>query len=146
MGEKILKPKRVVLDTNVVVSALVFSSPDIHGLRQSWQNELFIPLISKPTAQELLRVLSYPKFQLNEEEKVHLLSEYLPYCTTINVPAWHLESKGICRDPADDIFLTLAVTGKAVAIISGDNDLLSLKNYEGIPILSLREWRAQFEF
>ena len=56
---------RVVLDTNCIVSSLVFSSPGLEWLRLSWQDSEIVPLVNKATVNELLRVLDYPKFKLD---------------------------------------------------------------------------------
>ena len=74
---------RVVLDTNVLVSALVFGGGHWQRLRQAWQGGRFVPLVSRPTASELLRVLAYPKFKLSESEQERLLADYLPYAEAI---------------------------------------------------------------
>jgi len=55
---------RVVFDTNTVISALLFGG-SLGWLVAHWQNELVTPLVSRETAQELLRVLGYPKFGLS---------------------------------------------------------------------------------
>ena len=57
-----MKP-RVVLDTNCLVSALLFSKQPLAWLRHSWQNGDIIPLASKETVSELIRVLAYPKWR-----------------------------------------------------------------------------------
>ena len=59
------RPPRVVLDTNVVLSALVFRKGTTARLRAAWQGGHCLPLVSAATAQELMRVLSYPKFRLD---------------------------------------------------------------------------------
>ena len=56
-------PTRVVLDTSVVVSALVFEAGRLAWLRSAWRRERIKPLVSKSTVTELLRVLAYPKIQ-----------------------------------------------------------------------------------
>ncbi|MGH8193452.1 MAG: putative toxin-antitoxin system toxin component, PIN family [Woeseiaceae bacterium] len=121
---------RAVVDTNAVVSALVFSRGRLAGLRAAWQAGYFQPLVSRSTATELLRVLAYPKFQLSASEREDLLADYLPYCTTVKMP-----SKGPavpeCRDPFGVPFLELALVGKADYLVTGDKDLLSLA--EGFP-------------
>ncbi|MGI0479757.1 PIN domain-containing protein [Geminocystis sp. CENA526] len=66
---------RVVIDTNLVLSALVFGGK-VSQLRFCWQNQKFIPLISKATTTELIRVLAYPKFKLTKTEQEDLLSDY----------------------------------------------------------------------
>ncbi|MBI2849473.1 MAG: putative toxin-antitoxin system toxin component, PIN family [Chloroflexi bacterium] len=137
MGEKRRKIKRVVLDTNVIVSALLFEgqSSALVGL---WKQGKIIPLVSTETLKEIIRVLAYPKFDLREEEIKSIINEdILPYVETVKITR---EIKGISSDAADDIFLTCALNGKAEAIISGDTHLLSLKEFEGIPISKITEF------
>jgi hypothetical protein len=65
-------PPRVVLDTNLVLSTLVFSAGTLVALRRSWQSQRCTPLVSNATAGELIRVLAYRKFRLNAEERESL--------------------------------------------------------------------------
>ena len=77
------KPSVVVLDTNLVLSALIFSQGRLAELRLAWQADLFKPLVSKATASELMRVLTYPKFKLSAQSQEELLADYLPYCRSV---------------------------------------------------------------
>lgn len=133
-------PSRVVLDTNVVLSALVFGSGPAGRLRLAWQRGLVLPLACTATAQELVRVLAYPKFRLSVHEQGELLADYLPYVKSVRIPQPPPPVPD-CRDPLDLVFLHLAVAGKARALVSGDRDLLALaKVFEraaGCPILGL---------
>jgi uncharacterized protein len=133
-------PLRVVLDTNVVLSALVFGGGVAGRLRVAWQSGLVLPLASTATAQELVRVLAYPKFRLSLQEQGELLADYLPYVKSVRIPQPPPRVPE-CRDPMDAPFLHLAVVGGARALVSGDGDLLALaKVFErasGCPILSL---------
>jgi putative PIN family toxin of toxin-antitoxin system len=116
---------RVVLDTNVVVSALVLRSPPASRLRHAWRHGEFRPLASKTTVQELLRVLAYPKFRLSAAEREELLADYLPCTSAVRVP--HPPPRvPPCRDPLDRPFLELAAAGRAHLLVSGDRDLLAL--------------------
>jgi putative PIN family toxin of toxin-antitoxin system len=133
---------RLVIDTNLVLSALVFPGGRPGALRHAWQNGHCRPLVSQPTASELIRVLAYPKFKLAAEEQQELLADYLPYCETVSLPSILPETD--CRDPDDLPFLHLAIVGKADALISGDRDLLSLKATFAFPILSADEWLNTF--
>jgi putative PIN family toxin of toxin-antitoxin system len=137
---------RVVLDTNVVLSALVFGGGLTGRLRKAWQNSDVIPLINTDTAQELMRVLTYPKFRLSPQEQTQLLADYLPYAQVIAMP----ETPPIvpeCRDPYDVMFMRLARVGQADALVSGDKDLLTLaeafKSMTGCPILSVEAFFQQ---
>lgn len=116
---------RVVIDTNLVLSALVFAQGRLTPLRHDWQGAHCQPLVSSVTAAELMRVLAYPKFKLTSADQQELLADYLPYCTTVRMPA-KLPATPACRDPFDLPFLQLAVTGKADYLVTGDQDLLSL--------------------
>lgn len=138
--EKILKPPRVVLDSNCVVSALVFSRGRLAWLREAWTRQRFVPLVSKDTASELIRVLTYPKFHLSSVEQEALLADYLPFAETVKVekvPA----GLPVLRDPGDVPFLALAVTAKADALVSGDGDLEVLRPvFKGIAVMAAADF------
>ena len=118
-------PVRAVLDTNVVLSALVFRGGAAGRLRLAWQQGQVLPLVSTVTVQELLRVLAYPKFCLSQVEQDELLGDYLPYAETLRIPQ-PPPLVPECRDVLDLPFLQLAVTGKAEVLVSGDRDLLAV--------------------
>jgi putative PIN family toxin of toxin-antitoxin system len=114
-----------VLDTNLVLSALVFGGGTPGALRRAWQQGLLTPLIATPTVAELLRTLSYPKFKLSAAEQEELLADYLPWCETVTIPD-PPPTTPLCRDPFDQPFLQLAIAGKAQFLVTGDADLLIL--------------------
>ena len=128
-------PPRVVLDTNVVLSALVFVHGRIAPLRQVWQHARCRPLVSRATAEELIRALAYPKFKLSADEQQELLADYLPYCATLRIPAKPPRTPP-CRDPFDLWFLQLAVVEKADYLVTGDRDLLSLAGKMTCPVIT----------
>lgn len=135
---------RVVFDTNVVVSALVFGRR-LAWLRQAWASRQVVPLLCRPTADELLRVLTYPKFHLSSAERQLLLADYLPYAEVITLPDPPPSLPVACRDRNDVLFLQLALAARADALVSGDADLTVLR--EGIPIrvISAAELRSLLE-
>ena len=130
----------VVLDTNVVLSALVFGGGTAGRLRLAWQRGAVVPLASTATVRELVRVLAYPKFGLSSQEQGELLADYVPHVKTVSIPQPPPKVPD-CRDGMDVPFLHLAVAGRAHALVSGDKDLLALANAfelaSGCPILSL---------
>jgi putative PIN family toxin of toxin-antitoxin system len=133
-------PVRVVLDTNVVLSALVFGGGAAGQVRRTWQQGVLLPLASTVTVQELLRVLAYPKFRLSQAEQDELLADYLPYTETVRIPQPPPRVPA-CRDVLDEPFMHLAVTGKAHVLVSGDRDLLAIaaefERVSGCRILAL---------
>jgi putative PIN family toxin of toxin-antitoxin system len=134
-----VSPPRVVIDTNLVLSALVFSKGRLTELRFAWQNQRLQPLVSKNTAAELIRVLKYPKFKLSADDQQQLLADYLPYCLSINIPNPPPETPA-CRDSFDVPFLQLAIAGQADFLVTGDQDLLSLADGFACPILNAEQF------
>jgi putative PIN family toxin of toxin-antitoxin system len=128
---------KVVVDTNVVVSALLFGGTP-GRLINLWQTGAIKPLASKQIIDEYLRLLTYPKFKLSEAEINFLLyQQILPYFDIIDV---HPGPGIIKKDPEDDKFIRCALAGKAKFIISGDQHLLALKSYRKIKILPPAEF------
>ena len=137
------RPLRVVIDTNLVLSALVFSAGRLAPLRLMWQSQRMQPLVSQATAAEVIRVLSYPKFKLAANEQAELLADYLPYCKTVRIPN-PPPATPLCRDAFDVPFLQLAVAGRADALVTGDSDLLALAGELSCPILNADEFLSAF--
>ncbi|MCP9785725.1 putative toxin-antitoxin system toxin component, PIN family [Cyanobium sp. N5-Cardenillas] len=117
---------RVVLDTNVLVSALLFETGRLAWLRRTWQTAAITPVLTESSARELIRVLTYPKFRLERPDIDRLLADVLPWCEIHPGPiqAGQLQ----VRDPKDQVFLDLALAADVPVLVSGDGDLLALKN------------------
>lgn len=130
---------RVVIDTNLVLSALVFVRGRLTPLRTAWQTGRIQPLISRTTAAELVRVLAYPKFKLTADEQQELLADYLPGCATVAIPDPPPVTPA-CRDRFDQPFLQLALAGQAVALVTGDSDLLALADHFACPIVTAEQF------
>ena len=133
MGKK-SREIRVVLDTNVLVSALILTGK-LNNLVDLWRKGKIIPLLSRETFDEFRRVLEYPKFALSKKEiKTILEEEILPFFEVSDITH---EVTGICRDPDDDKFLACAVSASADFIVSGDKDLLVMKTYLSVNGITL---------
>ena len=114
---------RVVFDTNTVISALVFTGGRLAWLRLHWREGGCVPLVSRATVSELIRILAYSKFRLSAERSLELQSDYVPYCSNIDSEERCPVS---CRDARDQLFLDLAHCGNADVLVTGDDDLLAL--------------------
>jgi hypothetical protein len=133
---------RVVLDTNVLVSALLFKTT-LSKVIDLWQSGAIIPVISKDTFQELRAVLEYPKFSLSPDEiRAILEQEILPFFEVIDVVE---EVQGICNDPADNKFISCALSASADYIVSGDKALIDLKQYKSVKIIKPSEFLKLFD-
>lgn len=133
---------RVVLDTNIVLSALLFSAGRLVWVRRAWQRQQIQPLVCRATANELLRVLAYPKFKLTEAEQKKLLADFLPYAEVVDLPdPW--PDLPACRDEHDQVFLVLADVGEADCLVTGDGDLLAMRESCTVRILTMDELHQQ---
>ncbi len=135
---------RAVLDTNVVLSSILFSRGRLVWLRQMWRERRFEPLISRATVPELLRVLAYPKFQLTKEDAEILLSAYLPYAELVAGEELPVPRLPRCSDEADQVFLVLAARGKADVLVTGDKALLTLAGRTPFVIETPAVFRRRF--
>ena len=135
-----MTPVRWVLDTNVILSALLFPSGRLIWLRDAWRSGTVIPLASRETTTELIRVLHYPRFGLTPSEREDLLTDYLPHCESVTVSGPVTVPQ--CRDPHDRPFLELAVAARADVLVTGDKDLLARAPTFRIPILRPESARA----
>lgn len=137
-GEKGL---RVVLDTNTVLSAILFPKGRLAWLREMWKAGRITPVVSRASVQELIRVLAYPKFKLNPEEIEAALNAYIPYTEVVTASPKVTVDLPLCRDEDDQMFISLAATSKADVLVSGDQAILELKGQTPFTI----ETPAQFK-
>ena len=120
---------RAVLDTGVVVSALLFPEGRVTWLHERWVSGALPPLVTRTTVDELIRVLAYPKFRLTRDEIEALLAAYVPFTETVTLSSSDEEvALPSCDDPADQEFLRLAAGGGAEVLVTGDDDLLRLRD------------------
>lgn len=133
---------RVVLDINIVLSALVFNAARLVWIRQAWQRHEIRPLVCRATVNELLRVLAYPRFRLTATEQKDLLADFLPYAEVVSLPdPW--PNLPLCRDECDQVFLVLARVGKADFLVTGDADILEMsERFPGL-MLTADEFRER---
>lgn len=132
---------RAVLDTNVLVSGLVTESGPPHRLLNAWLEGRFVLVTSLYLVEELTHVLTYPRIaqrlRLGDGEVEGILAALL---SQAEVTAGRLCLPGVTRDPKDDPVVACAQEGKADCIVSGDQDLLVLGEYEGIRVVTPRQF------
>jgi putative PIN family toxin of toxin-antitoxin system len=135
---------RVVHDTNVAVSALLFRAGSLAWLRDAWSAGTVAPVVCSTTIAELVRVLAYPKFRLEADEVSSLLACYLEQSETRPDPSSSVRVPR-CRDEDDRLFLRLAYTTSADALVTGDADLIALASKSRVRIVTPAALRALIE-
>jgi putative PIN family toxin of toxin-antitoxin system len=131
---------RVVADTNVVISGLLWGGPPNEILR--WARDGLLELIAcEEKAGELKRVLQHKRFSRRMSDLNTSPEQVFAYCMNLAtfVPNPAYDPEEIEEDPFDNVFLALASEGKARLIISGDRHLLSLKEYRSVHIVTPSE-------
>lgn len=134
---------RVVVDTGILVSALIRPKGTVGNVLHALRDGRFIAIYSTPMMLEVTDVLDRPKIQ----EKYHVQPEDI--IALINLVRLRGElvipkdTVTACRDPKDNKFLEAALAGEADAIVTGDDDLLVLHPFEGVDILRPVEFLAR---
>ncbi len=134
---------RVVIDTNVVISVIVFRTGRLAWIRQALGTSL-TPVVSSETLAELVRVLAYPKLGLTIEQQKTALTFYMEHAEICAEPRTRNKLPK-CRDPKDEMFLRLAYAKEVDTIVTGDDDFLALAGESRIPILSPSELAARIK-
>lgn len=133
---------RVVIDTGVLVSGLIRPRGTTGEVLLALRDGKFTVLYSNETVMEIIDVLGRDKFRL----KYHILPDDISALINlirlrgeVVVPKQRVAD---CRDPKDDKFLDVALSGDADRIVSGDLDLLSMNPYRSIPVVTPAEFLA----
>ena len=142
MGTQANQEMKVVIDTNVVISALLHQGTT-RQIFELWRTSKITPLASQTILDEYVRVLHYPKFGYEPESIAEILQEnLLPFISKT------VEFKGkLLHRPSgksDELFLRVALAGKAGALVSGDVHLTVLNGRYPFPILPPGEFISRF--
>lgn len=124
---------RVVLDTNLLVSYLLTQGKTISRIIDYWKNDDIAVIVSPAIVEELVEVVQRPRLRQHMVTDPKILIELLSF-EAVHISG-NLTLPGSSRDPKDDKFLACAVEGDAAYIVSGDEDLLSLKKFQGVSII-----------
>lgn len=127
-----MKRDRVVLDTNVLISAVLFNGPPRAILELVIGGSVYCSL-SLAILDELREVLERPKFRFSPEQAFQIIEELHAVCDIVNPD---VRVKVVTADPNDNIILECALESKADIIVSGDRHLLDVSAFKGIQIVS----------
>jgi putative PIN family toxin of toxin-antitoxin system len=126
---------RIVLDTNVLVSAIISKGKPRKLLQMGIDGKYQI-LASMEILDELSEVLQRPKFKMTGKDIIRIVSALMETAKIVKVSS---NLKIISNDPDDNIIINTAYDGNADYIVSGDKDVRNLKNFHSIRIISVDE-------
>ena len=130
---------RLVIDTNILISALLAGTSLPAHLIVLWREGRFDLLTSAEQLDELMRVTRYPK--IRERLVPALAGRLINELRDVAVVVQNLPSIAVCADPYDNYLLAIAVAGAADFLVTGDKrDLLGLKLHEGTRIITVRDF------
>ena len=133
---------RLVIDTNVLVSALIFKDSRHLPLREAWQQKRITPLMSINTYRELKHVLGYPMFKLEDQQITDAVALIGPHIEWVSIDAERAATLPKCSDRDDQKFLQVALCGNAAALLSYDRALLKMKRGLPFPVLKPELWTS----
>jgi hypothetical protein len=130
---------RLVIDTNILISALLVEASLSAHLIVLWRQGRFDLLTSAAQLDELMRVTRYPK--IRERLAPALAGRLINELRDIAIVLKNLPTVTVCQDHYDNYLLAMAVAGAADFLVTGDKrDLLGLKLYEGAKIMTVRDF------
>jgi len=131
---------KVVLDVNIFVSFLISHQPPISTILDLWARGELVVCYSAEILEELETALKYPKIrELVSSLETESLMDAIKIMGILVIPAKRIE---ICRDKKDNKYLEVSLESASKFLISGDKDLLALGEFEGIKIVSPRDFVA----
>ena len=129
---------KIVVDTNVVISGVFFT-----GLPNKFLKEIALNEIKIVASEEIIKEYYDISKELVESKTGHFnkaLFDIIVGKMEIIVPQSKID---VCRDPDDNKFIECAIDGKAIFIVSGDQDLLTIEQYQGVLIVSVADYYSE---
>jgi uncharacterized protein len=128
----------LVLDANVFVSAYIWhGNPGI--VLNRIVRKIDVLFFTDSIISEIDEIIRRPKFNRHKKQVDFIVADIKKFGKKITVSPKH-KVTGVCRDPRDDKYLECALAAGAYYLISGDRDLLDLKEYGGVKIVNARDY------
>lgn len=128
---------RVVLDANIYISSLISSQGNPATIINRWLSGEFDVLLSQPIIDEISRVTGYERLQKKYQKIRERRLEFIELISKQSIWSESTETLAIVKaDESDNRYLECAIAGGATYVVTGDEPLLSVGNYQGISIIT----------
>lgn len=135
---------RAVVDTNIVIRALIKPDGTVGPVLQRLAVNDYTLVYSEPILDELLAKLALPRIRQKYHIDDQAIETLLALFALRGVLVHPTRRVQVCRDPKDNMVIEAALEGAAEYIVTGDEDLLTLKKFERIPIVTPRMFLSAF--
>jgi uncharacterized protein len=135
---------KAVVDTNVLIRALIKPQGTVGPIISRLRNGDYTLVYSLPILDELIEKLALPRIRRKyhvRNEEVEALVALMALRGVLVRPEQRIK---VCRDPDDDMFIEAAIAGGVTYLVTGDKDLLTLKVFETVNIVTPRTFLAAF--
>ena len=133
---------RAVVDTNILIRSLIKPQGTVGPIISRLRDGDYTLVYSAPLVDELVAKLSLPRIQVKYHmrlEEIEALVALIVLQGEKVIPTWKVK---VCRDPKDDMFIEAALAGEAQVVVTGDDDLLTLKEFETVRFVTPRAFLA----
>ena len=127
---------RVVLDTNIIISATLIRGGTEDQIVRAWQRGVFELVLSPPILEEMGRALFYEKLRKFRWMTVEEVAELLQALAQGSMVVSGRSKVKASRDPDDDKFLAAAIEAEARFVVTGDRDLLDIRRYRNVRMIT----------
>jgi putative PIN family toxin of toxin-antitoxin system len=133
---------RAVVDTNILIRALIKPYGTVGPIIPRLRNGDYVIVYSAPLLKELTAKLALPRIRVKYRVKTEQVEALVAIIVLRGEWVMPTRQVKICRDPQDDMFIEAALAGEAPYVVTGDDDLLSLKQFETVRFVTPRTFLA----
>jgi putative PIN family toxin of toxin-antitoxin system len=129
---------RAVIDTNILIRATIKPTGTVGPILSRLRAADYVIIYSEPLLDELIAKLALPRIRLKYHVNFETVEALVALIALRGELVQPIRRIHVCRDPKDNMFIEAAVAGAAQMIVTGDEDLFVLKQFEGVAMVTPR--------
>ncbi len=135
---------RAVVDTNILIHSLIKPHGTVGPIISRLRDGDYTLVYSAPLVDELVAKLSLPRIQVKYHIRLEEIEAFVALIVLQGEKVIPTRKVRVCRDPKDDMFIEAALAGEARVVVTGDDDLLTLKEFETVQFVTPRAFLVNF--